>query len=160
MTHNAPEVRNGVNFTAAYLGELVGLSDFRFKHPALPFEVDGKVFLNSLLGLTGSEISLNKLPANASMPFHHKHQSNEEVYIFIKGKGEYQVDDQVFPIGEGTVIRVAPGGVRCWRNQMAEPLYYIVVQAPADGYKSGNTISDGKAVQKPVRWETDKLAEQ
>ena len=160
MTDSTPEVRTGTNFTAAAFGDLAGLGDYTFKHPTLPFEVEGKVFLNSLLGLTGSEISLNKLPPKASMPFHHKHHINEEVYIFIKGRGEYQVDDQVFPISEGTVIRVAPGGVRCWRNLMAEPLYYIVVQAPAGCYKSGTTISDGKAVEKPVRWEMEQPREQ
>ncbi|MDH4048469.1 MAG: cupin domain-containing protein [Gammaproteobacteria bacterium] len=153
MTQTLPEVRNGTNFTAVSLGEFVGLNSFKFSHPALPFEVEGKVFLNSLLGLTSSEISLNKLPPKASMPFHHKHQLNEEIYIFIKGKGEFQIDDHIFPVSEGTVVRVAPEGVRCWRNLSVEPLYYIVVQAPVGGYKSSGTISDGTAVQKPVRWE-------
>ena len=153
MTQTPPEVRNGTNFTAASLGEFVGLNSFKFSHPALPFEVEGKVFLNSLLGLTSSEISLNKLPPKASMPFHHKHQLNEEIYIFIKGKGEFQIDDKIFPVSEGTVVRVAPEGVRCWRNLSVEPLYYIVVQAPVGAYKSSGTISDGTVVQKPVRWE-------
>ena len=152
MTGRTPEVRRGTNFTVADLGDLAGLSDYKFTHSALPFEVEGKVFLKDLLGLTGSEISINKLPPNTSMPFHHRHHTNEEVYIFIKGKGECQIDDQVFPIGEGTVVRVAPGGVRCWRNLMAEPLYYIVVQAPEGGYKTNGTISDGGAVQKRVSW--------
>ncbi len=153
MMQTSPEVRNGTNFAAANLGEFVELNNFKFSHPALPFEVEGKVFLNSLLGLTSSEISLNKLPPKASMPFHHKHQRNEEIYIFIKGKGEFQIDDQIFPVSEGTVVRVAPDGVRCWRNLSVEPLYYIVVQAPVGGYESGRTISDGRAVQKPVCWE-------
>ena len=147
-----PEIRTGSNFTAADLGDFAELNNFKFTHPALPFEAEGKVFLNSLLSLTSSEISLNKLPPNASMPFHHQHTLNEEIYIFVKGKGEFQVDDHVFPIGEGTVIRVAPEGVRCWRNLSAEPLYYIVVQAPAGGYTGGTTINDGKAVKKPVLW--------
>jgi uncharacterized cupin superfamily protein len=86
MNQTPPEVRNGANFTAASLGDLADLNSFKFNHPALPFEVEGKVFLNSLLGLTSSEISLNKLPPKTSMPFHHRHKLNEEIYIFLKGK--------------------------------------------------------------------------
>lgn len=152
MSPSSPEVRNGAQFTAAEMGEFADLQHFTFTHPAVPFEVEGKVFLNALLGLTSSEISLNKLPPNMSVPFLHIHNRNEEIYIFIKGKGEFQVDGHIFPIREGSVIRVAPAGERCWRNLSTEPLYYIVVQAPAGGYQ-GHTISDGKAVQKPIHWE-------
>ncbi|MHB8454990.1 MAG: cupin domain-containing protein [Acidiferrobacterales bacterium] len=152
MDRILPEVRKGANFTAASLGEFAGLDSFKFSHPKLPFEVEGKVFCNSLLGLTSSEISFNKLPPKASMPFHHRHKLNEEIYIFIKGRGEFRIDDETFEVAEGSVVRVAPEGVRCWRNLSTEPLYYIVVQAPAAGYKSGATISDGVAVQKPVSW--------
>ena len=154
MSQLSPEVRVGAHFTAADLGDLAGLNHFKFSHPALPFEVEGKVFLNSLLGLTSSEISLNKLPPATSMPFHHTHTHNEEIYIFVKGKGEFQIDEHIFPVREGSVVRVAPAGVRCWRNLSAEPLYYIVVQAPAGGYHGRNTINDGKAVEKPVLWES------
>lgn len=151
MTQSPPETRTGANFAAAALGELANLDRFRFHHPALPFEVEGKVFLNSLLALTSAEISLNKLPPGASMPFYHRHRLNEEIYIFIKGTGEFQVDDDVFPVSEGTVVRVAPDGVRCWRNLSSEPLYYVVIQAPASGYKSGANIGDGAIVPAPSR---------
>jgi mannose-6-phosphate isomerase-like protein (cupin superfamily) len=146
------KVRNGTNYTSASLGEFAGLDDYKFSHPALPFEVEGKVFLNSILGLTGAEISINKLPPKVSMPFNHKHHKNEEVYIFLKGTGEFKVDNQTFPISEGTVIRVAPAGVRCWRNLSEEPLYYIVVQAPVGGYGNASTIEDGEAVKSSVHW--------
>lgn len=152
MDKASRNVREGSNFSVGNLGEFIGLDKYKFTHPALPFEVKGKIFLNSLLGLTSAEISINKLPPEASMPFHHQHRNNEEIYIFIKGTGEFRVDDQVFPVSEGTAVRVAPEGVRCWRNLSMEPLYYIVVQAPAGGYGNGNTIDDGKAVRKPVAW--------
>ena len=146
------EVAKGENYTSARIGEFSGLDDYKFAHPELSFEVDGKIFLNSLLDLTIGEISINKLPPKASMPFHHEHQNNEEIYIFIKGLGEFQVDDHIFPVNEGTVIRVAPEGVRCWRNLSNEPLYYIVVQAPVGGYGKSKTIEDGKAVKVPFHW--------
>lgn len=79
-------------FTAADLGPFSQLDQYQYKHPALPRETDGKLFLNKLLGLTSSEISLNKLPPRTSMPFYHTHRLNEEIYTFLKGEGEFQID--------------------------------------------------------------------
>lgn len=155
MAETSKQVTTGQSFSAANLGDLADLGGFRFTHPELPFEVEGKVFLKSILGLTSAEISVNRLPPRTSMPFHHRHRNNEEVYIFIGGAGEFSIDGQRFPVREGTVVRVAPAGVRCWRNLSEEPLYYVVIQAPAGGYGSESTIDDGEAVSKPVAWEAD-----
>ena len=35
--------------------------------------------LHDSLGLTGAEISINELPAGASVPFVHAHKHNEEI---------------------------------------------------------------------------------
>ncbi|KAH0795276.1 cupin domain-containing protein [Histomonas meleagridis] len=67
------------------------------------------------------------LPAVQS-PFFHSHKENEEVYIVIKGKGEYQVDDKVFPIEEGSVIRVGTGTSRAYKNTGTEPSVVICIQ--------------------------------
>ncbi len=152
MTDVSQEIKSGEHFTAVDLGEFADLDSYKFSHPILPFDVEGKVFLKSLLGLTSSEISINKLPPKTSIPFHHRHEKNEEIYIFIKGTGQFQIDDQIFPISEGTIVRVAPKGARCWRNTSEEPLYYIVIQAPAAGYGNDDTIDDGKLVRKLVHW--------
>lgn len=144
--------KSGPNFTAVDLGPLAQFDHYKYKHPALPRETDGKVFLNQLLGLTSSEISLNKLPPRTSMPFYHKHRLNEEIYIFLKGAGEFQFDNKVLPISEGTVVRVSQEGERCWRNTSeTEDLYYVVVQARPGTYE-GNTVADGVGVQKRVSW--------
>lgn len=144
--------KRGPNFTAIDLGPLAQLDQYKFKHPALPRETDGKLFLHQLLGLTSSEISMNKLPPRTSMPFYHKHQLNEEIYIFLKGEGEFQIDGKVFQVREGTVVRVAQEGERCWRNTSdTDDLSYIVVQARAGTYE-GDTVADGVGVQKRVSW--------
>lgn len=146
------KIKNGPHFTAAHLGPLAQLDQYKFKHPALSRETDGKLFLQELLGLTSSEISINKMPPKTSMLFYHKHRLNEEIYIFLKGEGQFQIDDKVLPIGEGTVIRVAQEGERCWRNTSGtEDLLYIVIQARA-GTCEGQTVQDGVGVQKKVSW--------
>jgi mannose-6-phosphate isomerase-like protein (cupin superfamily) len=143
--------KTGKNFTAIDLGPLSGLTKFKFRPPGMNVEAEGKAFLNHLLGLTSAEISVNKMPPGVSMPFYHKHRLNEEIYIFIKGKGEFQIDDKVFPVCEGSVVRVAPDGERCWRNNSEEELYFVVIQARAGTYE-GNTAEDGVGVQKRVSW--------
>lgn len=47
------------------------------------------------------------------MPFFHSHKTNEENYIILSGVGKFQVNDDVFDIAEGSVVRVSPG---CFRN--------------------------------------------
>ena len=144
--------KHGANFTAVHLGPLAQLNQYTYKHPALLRATDGKVFLNQLLGMTSSEISLNKLPPRTSMPFYHTHRLNEEIYLFLKGEGEFQIDGKILPISEGTVVRVSQGGERCWRNTSeTDDLYYVVVQARAGTYE-GHTVADGVGVQKRVSW--------
>lgn len=119
-----PATQQGPNFSLAHLGAANELRQYRFQHPALPVAVPGKVFLQELLGLTGLEISFGLMPPGKSMPFHHQHRENEEVYLFLQGRGQFQIDGQVQEVREGTVIRVAPAGVRAWRNHSTEDLFY------------------------------------
>ena len=152
------KTKSGIHFTAIDLGFLSQLEQYKFQHPMLPRETEGKIFLNQLLGLTSSEISFNKLPPRTSMPFYHKHRLNEEIYIFLKGEGEFQIDGKVLSIHEGTVVRIAQEGERCWRNiSETESLYYIVIQARAGTY-DGHAVEDGIGVQKRVSWVAKELA--
>ncbi len=151
MAQPTQEVRTGQNFAVVDLGSFSGLDQFSFELSALNLEVAGKLFLNQLLNLTSAEISFNKLAPRQSLPFYHKHRLNEEIYLFIKGNGEFQVDDYIFPVSEGTVVRVDCNGERCWRNNSDEDLYYIVIQARAGSYQGG-TSEDGIGVEKRVSW--------
>ena len=63
--------------------------------------------LHDKLGLTGAEISINRMPAGTAVPFVHSHKQNEEVYLILQGSGDFQVDDTAFPIAEGSIVRVA-----------------------------------------------------
>ena len=141
------------NFTVADIGPLENLNRHAYKHPLLPKAAPGKVFLKDLLGLTGMEVSMNRFAAGARMPFAHRHRENEELYIFIRGRGQFQVDGRVIEVREGTVLRVAPEGARAWRNHSEEDLYYICVQARA-GSGLAPEIADAENIRKLVRWPT------
>lgn len=88
----------------------------------------GRVTLHDTLGLTGSEISINELPAGASVPFVHSHKRNEEVYIIIRGKGRFYIDGDEFEISEGNVVRISPAGQRCIAAAPDSPLRFICIQ--------------------------------
>lgn len=142
----------GSTFSAAYVGPFKELDKYSYTLPSLQITAKGKLFLNELLGLTSCEISFNKLPPGKSMPFYHKHQKNEEVYIFLSGEGEFQIDDKIIPVREGTAVRVHPEGERTWRNKsQSDDLIYIVVQAP-EGQIEATKTNDGVAVKKRVSW--------
>lgn len=141
------------HYTLHECGPLEQWKKHPFEHPEFDRKVFGKHFLGEPLELTGMEISVNALPSGAAVPFLHRHRRNEEVYLFLSGSGEFQVDDEVFPVGPGSAVRVAPAGARCWRNTGGETMHYIVIQAPADA-DAARTITDGLAVEEAPRWAT------
>jgi len=150
------QVTHGANFSVAHAGNWKDMFQHAFPHPLLG-KVPGKLFLKELLGLTALEVSLGALPPGRGTPFLHAHKQNEELYIFIKGRGEMLVDGQVVEVREGSVIRVAPEGARAWRNTSQEDLHYIVVQARAGTLENG-TISDGREVAGAPDWQSSKTA--
>ena len=149
---NPTETRSGANYTAADLGAAGAWKGYTAEVASLPgVTIPGKFFLHPLLGLTGMEVSVNCLPAGMKVPFYHTHREHEELYVFLKGRGQFQVDGEVIEIREGTVLRVAPAGERTWRNNSQDDLYYLVIQAPQAGLKSPGT-EDGVTVQRKVAW--------
>ena len=142
---------SGTNYSVAHLGSPSELTQYAVTHPLLKREVPGKVFLKAPLDLTAMEISYGVLPAKMSIPFYHKHQQNEEVYLILSGSGEFQVDGETFPVKQGSVVRVAPDGVRCCRNTSEEPMLHVVIQAK-HGTLEQWTGTDGVGVPDAVTW--------
>lgn len=98
--------------------------------------------LHELLSLTGTEVSINNLPAGVSIPFVHAHINNEELYIVLSGKGSFFVDGEEFLISEGDCLRVDPKGERCLKAADDSALRYLCIQSRA-GSLQGYTMSDG-----------------
>jgi mannose-6-phosphate isomerase-like protein (cupin superfamily) len=152
MTQVSPTARTGQSFAVTDLGLFSELRKFTFEAADAPIKLEGKIFLKQILELSSAEVSCNNLPPNTSIPFYHKHRLNEEIYIFVQGLGEFQVDEYVFPVSEGTIVRVDPEGERCMRNtSKTEDLCWVVIQSRKGSY-SDHTIQDGYGVQKKVSW--------
>ena len=102
----------------------------------------GRTELHELLSLSGTEVSINNLPAGVSISFVHAHINNEELYIVLLGKGSFFVDGEEFLISEGDCLRVDPKGERCLKAADDIALRYLCIQSRA-GSLQGYTMSDG-----------------
>ena len=51
-----------------------------------------RVPVGQAVGATGSELSFQTLVPGQDSGFLHTHKTHEELYIILKGEGEYQVD--------------------------------------------------------------------
>lgn len=144
------QIAEGTHFSALSTGSFSQLNDYVL--PVAPgMEIQGKVFMGQTLQTTGAEISFQSFAPGKETGFLHTHQTHEELYIFVSGKGEFQVDGQVFPVGEGSVVRVAPEGKRSVRNNGTEPLIMICVQHKAQTF-TAQDAADGQLLQEPVKW--------
>ncbi|MFM2481317.1 cupin domain-containing protein [Celerinatantimonas sp. YJH-8] len=146
MSSENYNIHHGTHYSVFQIQDMADLSSCTFTHKSIPATASGKLFLSQILNCTGSIISLNLLAPHTSMPFFHRHVNNEEVYLFIKGNGQFLIDEETIPIKEGTALRISPNGARSWRNQSNEILYYIVIQGPLNSFPLGQTIEDGRIV--------------
>lgn len=143
-------IGSGANFSAADFGKLADIKDYVLElGPEI--KIPGKVFGGQATGATGGEFSFQVFAPGQETGFLHTHKNHEELYFFLRGNGEFQVDGEVFPVSEGSVVRVAPDGRRSVRNNGTEPLVMLCVQ-----YR-GNTFTvedatDGNILNEPVKW--------
>jgi mannose-6-phosphate isomerase-like protein (cupin superfamily) len=145
------KISENINYSAVSLGTLKDLKDYSLIHPVSKRIIEGKVFLKDATKSTGTEISFNSLPPESEQPYFHIHRKNEETYIVLKGYGYFQVDDDCFEIGEGSVIRVAPDGKRGICNTSKEAMIYLVVQSKENSLEE-YTTGDGQRIPVEPKW--------
>ena len=103
---------------------------------------ESRVELHETLALTGAEISINKLPAGANVPFIHSHKNNEEIYGIIAGKGKAIIDDEEINLTTGDWLRISPAGKRQFFASEDSELTYICIQVKENSLE-GFTMDDG-----------------
>jgi quercetin dioxygenase-like cupin family protein len=141
----------GINHTAADLGEFDNLTDYTYVHPKLKRDIGGKVFLGEALKSSACEISFQTLAPGQSAPILHKHKEHEEIYIIIKGEGQFQADGEIFNVSEGSIIRVAPDCNRAYRNNSVSPMIFACIQCQADSISS-KFVEDGYLGDGELKW--------
>ena len=81
------------------------------------------------LGLEQSGLSYQHVPPGIRFPFGHTHQTQEEIYVVVRGGGRMKLDDEIVELEQWDAVRV-PAGV--WRGYEAGPdgLEILVIAAP------------------------------
>ena len=89
---------------------------------------EGRVELHEKLSLTGAEISVNQLPAGASVPFVHSHKNNEEIYGILAGKGKAVIDNETIELTAGDWLRISPAAKRQFFASQESDITYVCIQ--------------------------------
>ena len=81
------------------------------------------------LALEHSGLTYQRIPPGYRFPYGHTHETQEEVYVVVRGSGRMKLDDEVIELEEWDAVRVPPG---TWRGYEAGPdgLELIVSGAP------------------------------
>jgi uncharacterized cupin superfamily protein len=90
-----------VGFTTTNLKQDVENQAPRFGMPA---ELQAR-FARRTLGGETLGVTHFRLEPGFRMPFGHKHQRQEEVYVVVRGSARLKVDDQIVELGEWDAIR-------------------------------------------------------
>ena len=145
-------IKIGKNYAAVNVGKMNEIIEHEL--PMGPdVTIKGKVFVGQAVGATGSELSFQTLVPGQDSGFLHTHKTHEELYFILKGEGQYQVDGEVFPVGEGSVIRVSPEGKRALKNTGSENLTMLCIQYKANSFTDADSpMTDGNILSDPLNW--------
>ncbi len=84
------------------------------------YELKDNAFGNNLV-LSSTFLRANKHTTG------HKHEGQEEVYFFVKGYGEMEIDDHRFSVEAGDVICIHDGEFHKVYNTSDYGLYFVCV---------------------------------
>lgn len=102
---------------------------------------DARTELHDKLSLTGAEVSINNLPAGASVPFIHSHKNNEEIYVVLAGKGKAVIDGEDVELAAGDWIRISPAGKRQFFAAADSAISFACIQVKENSLE-GYTMDD------------------
>ena len=97
--------------------------------------------LHDALSLTGAEVSINLLPAGASVPFVHAHKLNEEIYGILEGAGKAVIDGEEVSLKAGDWLRIAPAAKRQFFAAADSAIKYVCIQVRQNSLE-GYTMTD------------------
>jgi len=114
-----------VPFTLKNLkGDLEDIGSVFDGPPGLEFHAGTKP-----LGLEQSGLTHQRVPPGCRFPYGHTHQTQEEIYVVVRGGGRMKLDDEIVELSVWDAVRVPPG---TWRGYEAGPdgLELLVIGAP------------------------------
>ncbi len=97
-------------------------------------QTPGKRFVDKQMPPQYIGTSANAAAPGAQSAFWHSHDRLEEVYVFLAGRGQMALDDDVVDVQAGTVVRVGQGVMRAWHAlpDSPEALRWLCIRSGGD----------------------------
>ncbi|MFJ4164728.1 cupin domain-containing protein [Microbacterium sp. NPDC089698] len=114
---------------------------------------DGRRVVDHELTMQYIGMTANALVPGEEAGYWHTHARIEELYVFLAGRGQMGVGDDVVEVGPGSVVRVGQGVPRTWRARPDSPgeLRWLCIRA---GGESLPHLPDDSArlPERPMPW--------
>jgi len=114
---------------------------------------DGRRVVDHEIAAQYIGLTANALEPGEEAGYWHTHSRIEEIYIFLQGRGQLALDDEVLDVGPGTVVRVGQDVWRTWRCAPDSPgqLRWLCVRS--GGYELPKLPDDGVLdFERPAPW--------
>jgi len=79
-------------------------------------EVQEARFAGGDLEATDTGVAHQRIKPNQRVPFAHRHENAEEVYVVLAGSGRVKLDDEIIEISKLDALRVAPNVTRSFES--------------------------------------------
>ena len=92
---------------------------------------DGRRVIDHEMHMQYIGMTVNALVAGEQAGYWHKHSQVEEVYVFLGGRGQMGLNDDVVDVTAGSIVRVSPETWITWRcaPDATEELRWICIRA-------------------------------
>src|SRR4051812_22012320 len=86
------------------------------------------------LGAEQAALTWRRMPAQTGGKgsYGHRHKTQEEIYLVVSGTLQFKLDDDVFDVPAGTVVRVAPQVVRSVWNEGPDDVELVIAAMKID----------------------------
>jgi len=114
---------------------------------------DGRRVLDQELAMQFIGMTANAMAPGEEAGYWHAHSRIEEVYVFLAGRGQMGVGDDLVDVGPGTVVRIGQDVWRTWRCDPdgTEDLRWLCIRA--GGEELPALPDDGvRAEGRPMPW--------
>jgi mannose-6-phosphate isomerase-like protein (cupin superfamily) len=92
---------------------------------------DGRRVVDHDVAMQYIGMTANALEPGEEAGYWHAHSRIEELYVFLEGRGQMGLDDDVVDVAAGSVVRVGQGVWRTWRAhpESAGQLRWLCIRA-------------------------------
>ena len=102
-------------------------------------------YLTQRLGTQQLAFTHRLMPAKSGGKggYGHRHKTQEEIYYVISGTLQFKLDEDLFDVGGGTAVRVAPGVVRSIWNDGPGDAELVICSVRLDDPRADGELVEG-----------------